>query len=251
LDALIVGYLVYFIYKRLKGSVGFNIFIGILLLSALYATVRYFKMNLLSTLLGSFFQIGAVILVIVFQPEVRRFLTMFGENTLQRRGEFLDKFFGKEISAVDEKISQTAEQISSAMKVLSRTKTGALIVIVQESIVESFSGSGVIVDAKLSQMLVENIFAKNAPLHDGAMIIYGDRIHSASVILPVSNNSSINKNLGLRHRAALGITEASNAVAYIVSEETGKMSYAHKGKLYTDIASKDLTGLLKSHLALN
>jgi len=208
-------------------------------------------MNLLSTLLGSFFQIGAVILVIVFQPEVRRFLTMFGENTLQRRGQFFDKFFGKQISAADEKISFNAEEISGAMKVLSASKTGALIVIVPESTIASLSDSGVIVDAKISQMLIENIFAKNAPLHDGAMIIYADRIHSASVILPVSNSHRINKNLGLRHRAALGITETSSAVAYIVSEETGKMSYAHKGRLYMDIAKNDLTALLKTHLALN
>lgn len=217
----------------------------------LYATVRYFKMNLLSTLLGSFFQIGAVILIIVFQPEVRRFLMMFGENTLQRRGQFLDKFFGKEISAVDEKIGEIADQIGGAMKIMSKDRTGALIVIVPELNDQTFSGSGVMVDAKLSQMLVENIFQKNAPLHDGAMIIHNDRIHSASVILPVSNNTAINKNLGLRHRAALGITEATNAAAYIVSEETGKISYAYKGKLYTDIDHKDLIPLLKTHLSLN
>ena len=208
-------------------------------------------MYFLSALLGSFFQIGAVIFVIVFQPEVRRFLMLFGENTLQRRGQFLDKFFGKEIGAVDEKISGIADQIAAAMNDLSRTRTGALIVIVPELNEYSFTGSGVIVDAKLSTMLIKNVFAKNAPLHDGAMIINGDRVHSASVILPVSKNDSINKNLGLRHRAALGISEATNAAAYIVSEETGKVSYAYKGKLYTDIAAKDLSALLKTHLSMN
>ncbi len=176
---------------------------------------------------------------------------LFGENTLQRRGQFLDKFFGKEIGAVDEKISSIADQIATAMNELSRTRTGALIVIVPELNDYSFSGSGVIVDAKLSTMLIKNVFAKNAPLHDGAMIIHGDRVHSASVILPVSKNDTVNKNLGLRHRAALGITEATNAAAYIVSEETGKVSYAYKGKLYTDIAVKDLSALLKTHLSLN
>ena len=128
-------------------------------------------MYFLSALLGSFFQIGAVIFVIVFQPEVRRFLMLFGENTLHRRGQFLDKFFGKEIGAVDEKISGIADQIAMAMNDLSRTRTGALIVIVPELNEYSFTGSGVIVDAKLSTMLIKNVFAKNAPLHDGAMII--------------------------------------------------------------------------------
>lgn len=248
LDILIVGYLIYFVYKRLKGSVGFNIFIGVLLLALMYTVVRYLKMNLLSTLLGSFFQIGAVIFVIVFQPEVRRFLLMIGENTQQRRVQFLDKFFGKEISAVDEKISSIAQNIADAMVNLSRQKEGALIVIIPELIEDTISGSGVTVDAKVSEMLIENIFQKNAPLHDGAMIITGDRIHSASVILPVSNSTEIDQSLGLRHRAALGISEATTAAAYIVSEETGKISYAHKGRLYVDINPKDLVVLLKTHL---
>ena len=243
-----MGYLIYFVYKRLKGSVGFNIFIGVLLLGATYAIVRYLKMDLLSTLLGSFFQIGAVIFVIVFQPEVRRFLLMIGENTQERRVQFLDKFFGKEISAVDEKFAQLAENIAGAMINISRQGEGALIVIIPEMIEDTFSGSGVIVDAKVSEMLIENIFQKNAPLHDGALIIAGDRIHSASVVLPVSNSTSIDQNLGLRHRAALGISEATTAAAYIVSEETGKISYAQKGKLYLDVNHKDLVTLLKSHL---
>lgn len=214
----------------------------------MYAIVRYLKMDLLSTLLGSFFQIGAVIFVIVFQPEVRRFLLMIGENTQQRRVQFLDKFFGKEISAVDEKFAQLAEHIAGAMINISRQGEGALIVIIPEMIEDTFNGSGVTVDAKVSEMLIENIFQKNAPLHDGALIIAGDRIHSASVILPVSHNTSIDQNLGLRHRAALGISEATSAAAYIVSEETGKISYAQKGKLYLDVNHKDLVALLKSHL---
>ena len=214
----------------------------------MYAIVRQLKMTLLSTVLGSFFQIGAVIFVIVFQPEVRRFLLMIGENTQQRRTQFIDKIFGKEITAIDEKFSSIAEEIANAMLKLSRQKEGALIVIIPELIEDTISGSGVTIDAKVSEMLIENVFQKNAPLHDGAMIITGDRIHSASVILPVSNSNEIDQNLGLRHRAALGISEATNAAAYIVSEETGKISYAHKGKLFVDVDKKDLVVLLKTHL---
>jgi len=118
-----------------------------------------------------------------------------------------------------------------------------------EMVEDIFSGSGEVVDAKVNQLLIENIFDKGAPLHDGAMIISGDRIHSASVVLPVSKSTDINRNLGLRHRAALGVSEASNGVAYIVSEETGKISYAHKGKLYIDINHSDLEGLIKTHLS--
>jgi len=173
---------------------------------------------------------------------------MIGENTQQRRAEILDKFFGKELTAVDEKFASIAENIASAMINLSRKRDGALIVIIPEMIEDTISGSGVTVDAKVSEMLIENIFQKNAPLHDGAMIITGDRIHSASVILPVSNSTEIDQGLGLRHRAALGISEATNAAAYIVSEETGKISYAHKGKLYVDVNHKDLVVLLKTHL---
>jgi len=249
-DALIVGYLLYLLYKLLKGSVGYNIFIGLILLSVIYLAVETFQLRMLSMILGSVFQLGAIILIIVFQPEIRRFLLMIGNNTLKGRNQFLSRFFGKEISAVDKQYSSMAKTIKNALVKLSRRKAGALVVLMQDMNEEILSGSGVKVDAKISELLIENIFENKAPLHDGAMIISGDRIHSASVILPVSKNTDVDPNLGLRHRAALGISEATTAVAYIVSEENGKISYAHKGKLFIDIPVQDLETLIKTHLTI-
>lgn len=249
-DALIVGYLLYLLYKLLKGSVGYNIFIGLILLSVTYLAVDTFKLRMLSWILGSIFQLGAIILIIVFQPEIRRFLLMIGNNTLKGRNQFLSRFFGKEISAVDEQYKIMATTIKNALVKLSKRRAGALVVLMPDMNEEILSGSGVKIDAKISEMLIENIFENKAPLHDGAMIITADRIHSASVILPVSKNTRIDPNLGLRHRAALGISETTTAVAYIVSEETGQISYAHKGKLFIDIPTNDLEALIKTHLTI-
>jgi len=249
LDVLIVVYLIYLLYKLVKGTPAFNIFIGVVLLSLVYMVVDFLNMRLLSSVFGVFAVSGVLLFVIIFQPEVRRFLLLLGNNTQKGRMQFLNKIFGDDLDLLDDDEKLMIQRLRDSMSTLSRQKIGALIVLMPEMNDEVFSGSGVKLDAMISEQLIENIFQNKSPLHDGAVIISNNRIHSASVVLPVSKSTTINKSLGLRHRAALGVSETTNAAAYIVSEETGKISYAYKGKLYIGIDPKDLPILLEKHLA--
>ena len=252
LDILIVGYLIYQIYKLLRGSVAFNIFIGVVLIYALAWLVKMLQMDLLSTLLGQFVSVGVLMLLIVFQPEVRRFLLILGNNTLRQRSNFFNRLLSGRFNIFKEDgdmLSQNAEAINRAILRMSRVKTGALIVFASNLNLEYFSNSGVILDAKISQPLIESIFNKESPLHDGAVVISDNKIHAASCVLPLSSNPDLPKSAGLRHRAAVGVTENSNVSAFVVSEESGAISYAEHGKLARKISEKRLKELLIKHVA--
>lgn len=248
LDVVIVAYLMYLIYRLLKGTAAFNIFIGVVLLYFIYWVVGALEMKLLSLVLGKFVGYGVLILIIIFQPEVRSFLVMLGNTTLKGRGKFLEQLFGKNESANTQKDITLVNEIKNAIISLSKDRYGALIVISDSQNVRYFENSGIKLNALVSEQLIRNIFEKNAPLHDGAMVIVDDRIHAASVVLPVSGSSSISRDLGLRHRAAIGVTESSNVVTFIVSEETGEISYTSKGKLYKNISKTELQNYLLKHL---
>lgn len=247
LDAVIVSYLVYRVYKLLRGTIGFTIFIGVLALSAVWWLVGILEMKLLTLALGRFFAYGVLILIIVFQQEVRRFLLLLGDTALKGRMNFLNRFFGDSIDIVKE----TSPHVDTVMEVvnhLSKTRTGGLIVFDRDTGSSHLNSSGVRIDAELSAPLLNNIFFKNAPLHDGALVINRGRIMRASVILPVTNKPNISNRLGLRHRAALGVSEIANVATLIISEETGKISYTVGGKLTTDISDHDLREFLKRNL---
>lgn len=244
---LIVAYLMYLIYKLLKGTLAFNIFIGVALLYVVYLLVIFLDMKLLSLVLGKFVGFGVIILIIIFQPEVRRFLLILGNSTLKGRLNFLNRFLGDNVTK-DSQSSLKAAEIGKVLVEMSEEKTGALIVISDSMNVEAYKSSGVLIDAELNAPLLKSIFSKFSPLHDGAVIISGGRIVQASTVLPVSDSMNLPQDIGLRHRAAVGISENTNFAAFVVSEETGKISYAFEGVLYREIDERELNKLLKKHL---
>jgi len=243
LDILIVAYFLYLIYKLLRGTIAFNIIIGVLILYIIWWIVNILKMQLLILLLGKFVAFGVIILIIIFQPEVRKFLLYLGNSTLKGRFKFLNKYFYKNFKLMDVDI-EIIDDLKQALINMSNTKTGALIVFTSfnDSILRE--KNGIKLDAIISRELIESIFNKESPLHDGAMIIIGNRIHSVGAILPVSLNSNIPSNYGTRHRSAIGFTEVSNGTAVIVSEETGNISIAFEGKLKTSIKENSLKEVL-------
>ncbi len=246
LDILVVGFLMYQIYKLLRGSIAFNIFIGVILIFVLWWLVGVLKMDLLSSLLSQFVSVGVIMLLIIFQPEVRRFLLMLGNSTLRQRSNFLSKLLDRNMNVKEEK-HQHIQEIKKAMLHMSRQKTGALIVLTTNINVEVFSNSGVLIEANISQPLIESIFNKDSPLHDGAMVISGGKIRAASCVLPISASQGLPKSAGLRHRAAVGVSENSEVAAFIVSEENGKISMAYDGKLFGKLDETKLTERLMEH----
>jgi len=247
LDILIVGYLIYQLYKLLRGSIAFNIFIGMILVYIVWWLVRLLGMDLLSQLLTQFVSVGVLMLLIVFQPEVRRFLLILGNTTLKQRSNFISRLLNRTSMIDEQELQGAVKAIKDAMIRLSDKKTGVLIVVSSNLNLEFFGGSGVKLQAHISQPLIESIFNKESPLHDGAMVINNNKIHSASVILPLSSNTNLPKSAGLRHRAAVGVTENTDVAAFIVSEETGSLSYAFDGKLKWKITRKKLEELLIKH----
>jgi len=248
LDILVVGFLIYQVYKLLRGSIAFNIFIGVVILFIVWWLVGVLKMDLLSLLLDQFVSVGVIILLIVFQPEVRRFLLLLGNTTLRQRSRFLRRLLDKNFRQDTAKKEQYLSEISAAILKMGQSKWGALIVLAPNpEMVEVISLTGVILDANINQQLIESIFNKEGPLHDGAAIISGNKIKAASCILPISDSTQLPKSVGLRHRAAVGITERLNVATFVVSEETGELSFAFDGKLKRNIDIQEVRALLSKH----
>lgn len=244
-DILIVSIIMYQLYKLVKGTVAIKIFLGILAIYLFWKIAAAFKMELLSEILGQFIGVGVIALIVVFQQEIRRFLLLIGNNKIfsTKNGNFL-KFITINKNEQHLSINELLEASSN----LSKSKTGALIVIDFHSELKTYTNSGEKINAKLSAALLENIFFKNSPLHDGGVIIQNDIIKAARCILPVSDNQSFPSHFGLRHRSAAGITEVSQAIAIIISEETGKISYCKKGEIKHNVALDDLEKLLLTEL---
>lgn len=250
LDIVIVGYIFYRVYKLLKGTAAFNIFIGVALFYVISWIVSFLEMRLLSQLLGSFVSLGLVILIIIFQPEVRRFLLMMGNNTLKGRMSYLDKYINKLFpEGAERPEAKHTQAIFESLQIMSKESIGALIVISKPINLEYFADKGIILNAEISSSLIRTIFASNTPLHDGAMIISNGIIHSASAVLPLSNSNNIHSDLGMRHRAAIGVTEIASVASFIVSEENGNISYCYNGELEQNIPKGKLKARLNKHLS--
>lgn len=237
LDIVIVASLLYYIYRLMRESGTLNIFYGVMAFIVVWLVAsEIFALKLTGSILDKFMSIGVLILVILFQDQIKRFLVELGSH---HRWRFLRKVLrhGEE-AAVDVR-SMTMPIVYACMS-MSKSKVGALIVIRRTMALEIYEKTGDIIDANINQRLIENIFFKNSPLHDGAMIIDKEHIASVGCILPVSHDTSIPRSLGLRHRAALGIAQATDALAIIVSEETGNISIASRGALTTKISSAEL-----------
>jgi len=241
IDIFLVALLMYGIYRLMKSSGAMNIFIGVLSFIALWFLVSYvFKMKLLGGILDKVVSVGAIALIVLFQNELRRFLVMLGSR--RRWKNFVALFSQKKNKQVASKAYIV--QIVLACKNLAESKTGALIVIENNISLDEYLSSGERTDALVSYRLLENIFYKNTPLHDGAVIIGNERIKAAACILPVSRDETVPKQYGLRHRSALGISQVSDAKAIVVSEETGHIALAYMGKIYADLSSKELDRML-------
>jgi len=233
LDILLVATLIYYIYKLLKGTVAINIFLGIAFIFLIWKITQILKMEMLSNILGYLLSGGVIALIIVFQQEIRKFLLMIGTTNVTSRTQFLKqlKFLKSEIT-----LETDSDTLLSACKKMSKTKTGALIVIERTNSLDFLIKTGDSMNAEINEVLLESIFYKNSPLHDGATIIRDNYVVATRVILPISDSINIPSRFGLRHRAAFGVSEKTDAVCLLVSEETGEISYIKDGnfELYAD-----------------
>lgn len=238
-DIILVVFFTYKTYHSIKKTGAITIFTGVLAFVILWILVsQILQMHFMGSILDKFINVGVILLTIVFQKEIREFLQNLGSN---RGIKILVKLFKP--SSVQNDISYI-KSIAGALANLAKRKEGALIAIQQDILLSSFIKTGENIDANINTLLIENIFFKNSPLHDGAIIIVGERIISAACILPVSQNQDIPSSYGLRHRSALGLSEQTDAKIIVISEETGKISLAHKGHLYTDISTEELQEML-------
>lgn len=237
-DIVLFALLLFYIYRLMKESGTINIFYGVLSFIVLWILAsEIFQMRLIGSIVDKFMSIGLIILVILFQEQIKRFLVELGSH---RRWQFLRKIFHHHDKETAHEALQWVMPVVYACMNMSKSKTGALIVIEQNIPLDNYAKSGDIIDANINSRLIENIFFKNSPLHDGAMIISHGRIEAAGCILPVSHDSDVPRSLGLRHRSALGIAQATDAVAIVVSEETGNISMARRGKLITRLSTTEL-----------
>lgn len=243
IDILLVAVLLYELYKLLKGTVAINIFFGIVALVLIWQVVNALQMELLSKILGAFISVGFIALIVIFQPEIRRFLLALGTTTFMRKKgrRFLFWRFN-----IDSQSYIDSNAIVMACNSMSELKQGGLLILTRKNELKQYVNTGEVIEARMSAPLLENIFYGQGPLHDGAVIISENIIMAAACILPVSGNTDIPKRLGLRHRAAVGITEVSDAIAIVVSEETAKISYAVEGKLVTKISVAELKSFLEA-----
>ena len=245
IDILLALFLLIQLYRWLKGTAAIRIFIGVALIFALWKTVTYFEMTVLSEVLGQFISVGIIALIVVFQPEIRSFLLMLGNHKF-----FKNTLKFSLIRRLKEKDEFDVSSIVNACRHLANSKTGALIIIARTASLEDFIRTGEVIDANISRELIENIFFKNSPLHDGALLVVDHRLMAARCILPVSKDKNLSSDLGLRHRSAIGITQLTDAIAIVVSEQTGQISVSIESELQRDLSPSVLEQLLVEHLNL-
>lgn len=238
IDVLLVTFLLYQLYKLLRGTVAVKIFLGVLVIYLIYLTVDALGMELMSSIIGQFIGVGVLAAIIVFQQEIRRFLLLVGK-TNPFDNKLLSRFISKKHD-YNHCSEEEIEIILTTMKTLSATRTGALIVLPKSTELKFFSETGHELDAKLSKPLLLSIFNKESPLHDGAVIIKKGRISAASCIMPVSDAENLPESFGLRHRAAVGMTSETDAIVLIVSEETGLISLSESSKVEYNLSIAEL-----------
>ncbi|MBL1410750.1 diadenylate cyclase CdaA [Sphingobacterium faecale] len=247
IDIFLVAVIVYYIYSLIKGTIAVNILLGVGLFYGIYLVVKQLEMRLLTEIFGGFISVGSIALIVVFQQEIRRFLLHIGKNISMRRKKFFWTFLGAKKTAQQDH-SEKIKPIVDACRSMSRSRTGALLVFSKYFDEEYYQSSGEYIDAPVSKRLLESIFFKNSPLHDGAVVIVDFRVMTASSVLPLSDSEDLPPQFGLRHRAAIGVTEVSEAIAVIVSEETGEISFAKDGNVNMNLSPEELEELLKEEL---
>jgi len=242
-DIIFVAILIYYIYSLIKNTLAVNLLLGMFIILILYVVVDALHMSLLSTIINKFMSVGIIALIVIFQPEIRRFLLLIGKNTfLQKNKAWWGYLFGNK--DIDRDNLLRIKPIIDACKSMKKSRTGALIVFVKFYDDQLFANSCEVIDAKISKRLLECIFQKNSPLHDGAVVVSENKIKSASCILPLTENDKLPPQFGLRHRAGIGISENTDAVAVIISEETGEIAYAKQGRVRMNVSFGELEKLL-------
>ena len=240
IDILLVAVLLYQVYRLMRNTGAINIFFGVMVIVILwFLIVKVLKLGLTGAILNQVISVGAIALVVLFQNEIRRFLLKLGTRSNWRFYKRIERFF-KGNNQKDQQLAFPVMKLVLACRNMSRTKTGALIVVERDNSLKEYADSGEQIRADINTRLIENIFFKNSPLHDGAMIIVGGQIVAAGAILPVSKNPNIPRHLGLRHRAAMGVSEKSDAIVIIVSEETGTISLAIDGAYRLNLTAEGL-----------
>jgi len=246
IDIILVAILLYYIYKLVRGTVAINIFIGIVIVWGFWKLTQLLDMKMISSMVGGFMSVGLIALIVVFQQEIRKFLLMIGSTNFANKRNFVKnfKFLWQEgiVSQLE------VEPLLSACDNMSKTRTGAILVLKRNNSLDFVKSSGDVMNIEVNQPIVESIFYKNSPLHDGAAIIEDNHIVATRVILPVTKERNMPQRFGLRHRAAAGITERTDAVALVVSEESGQITYVKNGEfvLYKDLG--ELAAIIKEDL---
>ena len=236
-DILIVAIVIYNIIKHFRNTRAAQLLKGIAIIFGLTYIAEWLQLNVISFILENTMQVGFIALIIIFQPELRRGLEHMGRSK-----------FGKWFSVEKEEVPDVVGEVCKAADNMKKSKTGALVVFEKETILDDFLTGGTIIGATVSAELIENIFVPNTPLHDGAVIIRDDKIYKASCVLPLSGNKNLSTELGTRHRAALGITEQTDCVCLVVSEETGKISVMESGNMVRNLSVNSLYQLLQGVL---
>jgi uncharacterized protein (TIGR00159 family) len=246
IDIILVALMLYYIYRLMKESRSLNIFVGIMLFVLIWLFVsQILEMKLLGAILDKLVSVGVIALIVIFQEDIRKFLYEIGSQKGIRRLVLFLKTNKNNNKEVDK---ETIMPIVMACMSMSKKYIGALIVIQRGVPLTDIVDTGERIDANVNQRLIENIFFKNSPLHDGAMIVSDKRIEAAGCILPVSHSLDIPKELGLRHRAAMGISQNSDAISIVVSEETGRISVAIKGEFKLRLSAEELESILTNEM---
>lgn len=248
IDIFLVAVMLYQLYKMVKGTAAVNIFIGLASIYIFWIIIRAFEFDLLGSILGKFINVGVIAIMVVFQQEIRKFLLYIGSNDFLKNNNWRSVFsFAKRVSSPTT-FDLDVDAIINACFNMSDSKTGALIIIARKSDLKFYVNTGEIVDSALTDKMLENIFYKNSPMHDGAVIIKDNRIIAARCVLPVTEKENFPSHFGMRHRAAVGITETTDALAVTVSEQTGTVSLTEKGEINTGLNRDKLRYLIEKNL---
>lgn len=248
IDILLVAIMLYQLYKMVKGTATVNILVGLTLIYVIWIVVRAFELKLLDSILSKFINVGVIAVMVVFQQEIRKFLLHIGSNEFIKNKNWKGIFNSYRLEDEDALNSLDVDAIINACFNMSDTKTGALMIVSRKSDLKFYINTGEIIDSALTDRMLENIFYKNSPLHDGAVIIKNNRIVAARCVLPVTEKENFPSNFGMRHRAAVGITETTDSIAVTVSEQTGSVSLTVNGEINSNLNRDKLRYLLEKNL---
>ena len=246
LDIVLLGLIIFFMFKWIRGTSAMSIFVAIVSLYLIRVLVGAFNMRLMTAIMDMILDVGVLALIVIFQPEIRKFLVRLGNRYMNSQGgrKFINRILGK-TSSGSMTVSDEVNDLTEACRRMSEDRTGALIVIAHRTPLDEIIGTGDKIDASIHRRLIMNLFFKNSPLHDGALVISGGRIVAARCTLPITEKTDIPANFGMRHKAAIGITEDTDADVVVVSEETGRISFV-KGGVVTPIQNINELKLLLS-----